>query len=340
MAIAIDAMGGDYAPAEIVRGALAAAQDLRETLTLTGESERLREELRRLHAPDSLFTIEHASQLVSMDEPPGAAVRRKPDSSIAVAVRLVAEGRAEAVVTAGNSGAAMAEAVTKLGTVSGTERPAIAFMVPSRGGRVIFLDVGANVDCKPRHLLDFARMGGVYAHRVLGIGRPRVGIVSIGEEAAKGNELTKAAYPLLAESGLNFVGNIEGRDVFAGAVDVAVCDGFVGNVGLKFGEGLADTFSHMLREELSRGLAARCGAWVARGALRRFSKRLDYAEYGGALLLGVRGICVIAHGRSNARAIAMAIRLAHESAAHGVVEGLEDSLAPTSSTPMALGREG
>ncbi|KPJ63814.1 phosphate acyltransferase [candidate division KD3-62 bacterium DG_56] len=340
MAIAIDAMGGDHAPAEIVRGALAAARHLTGTLTLTGESERLREELRRLHASDSLIAVEHASQLVTMDESPGAAVRHKPDSSIAVAMRLVAEGRAEAVVTAGNSGAAMAEAVTKLGTASGTERPAIASIMPSLGGRVILLDVGANVDCKPRHLLDFARMGSVYAHRVLGIERPRVGLLSIGEEAAKGNDVTKAAYPLLAESGLNFVGNIEGRDAFAGAVDVAVCDGFVGNVGLKLGEGLADVFSHVLREELSRGLAARFGAWVARGALRRFGKRLDYAEYGGALLLGVRGICVIAHGRSNARAIAKAIRLAHESAAHGVVEGLEDSLASTSPTPVALGREG
>jgi glycerol-3-phosphate acyltransferase PlsX len=334
MVIAVDAMGGDHAPAEIVSGAVAAARELAVPLTLTGDAERLRDELRGLHVSDSLVTIEHASQCVAMDEPPAAALRRKPDSSIAVATRLVAEGRAEAVVSAGNSGAAMAEAVTKLGTAAGAERPAIASILPSRGGRVVLLDAGANVDCKPRHLLGFARMGSVYAQRVLGIERPRVGLLSIGEEAAKGNELTKATYPLLRDSGLHFVGNLEGRDLFAGGVDVAVCDGFIGNIGLKVGEGFADLFAGMLVEEFSRNWWARLSAWVAGGALRRFRKRIDYAEYGGALLLGVRGICVIAHGRSNARAIVSAIRLAHESAVHGVVEGLAESTPPAVLTAM------
>jgi glycerol-3-phosphate acyltransferase PlsX len=327
MPIAIDAMGGDHAPAEIVRGAVAAARELSLPLTLTGEPARLREELRRLNVLDSLVTIEPASQTVAMDESPTAALRQKPDSSIAVAARLVAQGHAEAVVSAGNSGAAMAEAVTKLGMAARAERPAIASLLPSKRGRVVVLDVGANVDCKPRHLLDFARMGSVYAQRVLGIQRPRVGLLSIGEEPAKGNELTKAAYPLLAGSGLDFAGNIEGTDVFSGAVDVVVCDGFIGNVALKLGEGFAEIFGDMLREELSRRWSARIGAWIARGALCRFRKRLDYAEYGGALLLGVRGVCVIAHGRSNARAVSRAICLAYQSTRHDVVAGLEESLA-------------
>jgi glycerol-3-phosphate acyltransferase PlsX len=263
-----------------------------------------------------------------MDESPSAALRRKKQSSIRIGLELLKRGDADAFVSAGNTGAVMATALVVLGPLPGVERPAIAIVIPTKTGRAVLLDAGANVDCKPRHLHQFGIMGSVYAEAVLGTRVPRVGLLSIGEEESKGNELTREAFKELEEEeGIRFIGNVEGRDVFNGQVDVVVCDGFTGNVALKIGEGVAEVFVSLLREELARDVWSRAGALLMRRGLHRFKRRLDYSEYGGAPLFGVDGVCIIGHGRSSPKAIKNAIRVAGECVTKQVIPHIRDGVA-------------
>jgi len=325
MRIAVDAMGGDHAPAAIVEGAALAARTLDVNVELVGDEQRLQTELRRHDTPPGSVAIVHASQVIEMDESPSAALRCKLDASMVMAAKLVAAGGADAVVSAGNSGAFMGAALLTLGTIAGVARPAIATILPSKQGELLLLDAGANCDCRPKHLVQFARMGEVYASRVMRIAPPRVALLNIGEEPTKGNELTKAAYDALAASGLNFVGNVEPTNLFSGGIDVVVCDGFVGNIALKLGEGWADLFVTLLQQELAQlAPAVRDDAGLAQ-ALGNLRRRLDYSEIGGALLLGARGVVVISHGRSTPKAICGAIRVARDTVASGVVEGVASS---------------
>jgi glycerol-3-phosphate acyltransferase PlsX len=313
--IALDAMGGDQFPKPEVEGALEAARLYDVKVILVGLEEVIRKELERTPGWESLpVSIRHASEQISMDDSAGKAVRAKKDSSIRVASRLVKSGEAQGVVSAGNTGAVMATAKMVQGMLRGVDRPALASAFPTvTGGSAIMLDVGANVDCSPKMLAQFAVMGSAYARIILKMPNPRVGLLSIGEEEHKGNALTHEAFPLLkALHSILFIGNVEGRDVYTGTVDVIVCDGFVGNVALKTSEGLVEAIRQMLRESMVKTTTRKLGAFLSRGAFADFKKRVDYTEYGGAPLLGLNGICVICHGRSNAKAIANAIRVAKE----------------------------
>ncbi|HLJ61673.1 MAG TPA: phosphate acyltransferase PlsX [bacterium] len=324
MRVAVDAMGGDHAPREIVAGAVEAARTLGVDVTLVGPTRLLEEELR--HAGGSQgVRIEEAPEVIEMAEAPAMALRRKRRASIPVAVDLVHRGEADAMVSAGNTGAAMAAALFGLGRVEGIDRPAIAAALPTTRGRAILVDVGANVDCRPKHLVQFAVMGSVYA-RVLGISEPRVGVLSNGTEETKGNDLVIRAGELLRQSGLRFIGNVEGREFFDGVADVVVCDGFVGNLVLKFGEGLALGIFTLLREELTRGVRVRLGVLLAAPGLRAVRRRMDYTEYGGAPLLGVNGVCIISHGSSKAKAIRNAVALAAESVRARMVDAIREDV--------------
>ena len=311
MRIAVDAMGGDFAPRATVAGAVASATHEGVEILLVGDRARLERELGRWGRPDGRLEIVHAEEVIGMDEP-ATAVRRKRRSSLVVCAELVRDGHAGAMVTAGHTGAAMVAAKLALGAIPGVDRPALAAVFPNRRGRTVVLDVGANVDCRPRHLRQFAVMGHFYAQEVIGMPRPRVGLLSIGEEDQKGNETTRDAAKALAAAGLNFVGNVEGHDVFNGECDVVVCDGFVGNVLLKGAEAMADLIVGMMREELFRTSRTRVGGWLAKPAFVNFQRRTDYAEFGAVPLLGVQGGCFIGHGRSNAKAIRSAVRSARE----------------------------
>jgi len=326
--IALDAMGGDHAPASEIDGAVQAARAYGVRVVLVGRQEILKPELARRNGASELpIEVLHASEVVTMEDNAARAVRAKRDSSIRVAARLVRDGIAQGVVSAGNTGAVMATAKMVQGMVPGVERPALASVLPTRKGTpLVLIDVGANVDCTPRMLVQFAVMGEVYARVILKIARPRIGLLSIGTEEQKGNELTRTALPLLRSLPLNFVGNVEGRDVYSGDVDVIVCDGFVGNAILKASEGLAELVRQMLRESLSATLTRRFGYLIARSAFADFKKRVDYSETGGAPLLGVRGVCIICHGSSNANAIKNAIRIAAEFARGQVNRQIEDEL--------------
>ena len=332
--IAIDAMGGDHAPTSEIAGAIEAVQACDVKVLLVGREDLLRPELDRYVRGRSLpIDIVHASEHITMDESAAKAVRAKKDSSIRVAARLVRDGPAAGLVSAGNTGAVMAAAKMVLGTVPGVERPALATALPTRSGRpCIVVDVGANVDSTPRMLAQFAVMGEIYSRVVLHAENPRVGILSIGAEEQKGNELTKTATPLLKSLPINFIGNVEGRDIYQGSVDVVVCDGFIGNVLLKVSEGVADMIKTMLKEALASSLANQLGAAIASGAFTELRRRIDYSEYGGAPLLGVRGVCLICHGSSNANAIKNAVRLAAEDANGGVNARIEEELARTVAT--------
>jgi glycerol-3-phosphate acyltransferase PlsX len=320
--VALDAMGGDHAPAATVAGAVAAVARLGLPVVLVGDKARIEAELdTHSQLPEGL-TVVHAGSTIDMEESPGPALLRKRDSSIIVATNLVREGRACAVVSAGNSGAAMGAAKLRLGLLPGVERPAIATMMPNRRGSVILLDAGATVDAQPEHLRDFALVGSVYAHCLLKLDRPRVGLLNIGTEDSKGNALTKAAYDLLRQAPITFVGHVEGQQIALGDVDVVVCDGFVGNAILKATEGYAELFWWMFREALNRPIHTRIAAWFIGRSLRGVADELDYASHGGAMLVGVNGICVIGHGRSSADAVASAIRVAGDLAAQGVVDQL------------------
>ncbi|MGQ9512549.1 phosphate acyltransferase PlsX [Thermodesulfitimonas sp.] len=325
MRVAVDAMGGDYAPAEVVAGAVEAAAAYGIEVLLVGDKLRLEP----LLGPKGVNRVQlvPATDVIAMDEHPVQAVRRKKDSSIVRAVQLVKEGQADAMVSAGNTGAVMAAALFGLGRIEGVDRPALMTLMPNPQGYTVLLDVGANVDVKAQHLVQFAIMGTAYATTVLKIKTPRVGILSIGEEETKGNELTLSALPLLKQERLNFIGNVEGRDVFNGRADVVVCDGFVGNVLLKAGEGLAQALEVMVRREVAHNLPAKVALGMVLFLLRGLRRRLDYAEYGGAPLLGVNGVVVVAHGSSQARAIKNAIRVAVEAVRSGLVQTIGAGLA-------------
>lgn len=325
MRIAVDAMGGDYAPREIIKGALQAVEEYKLAVVLVGDEDRLKSELGACGA-SGLVSIVHAPEVVDMREHPAVAVRRKKNSSIVRATQLVKNGEADALISAGSTGAAMASALLGLGRIKGIDRPAIVGVLPNEKGATVLLDVGANVDCKPHNLLQFAVMGYIYSNKILGVSNPRVGLLSNGEEETKGNEATLAAYPLLSNAGINFIGNVEGRDIFRGTVDVIVCDGFVGNIVLKAGEGLASSLFKMMKEEITKSWLAKMGTVMAEPALKGFQRRLDYAEYGGAPLLGVNGVSIICHGSSTAKAIKNAIRVARESVDNHLVEAIRDSI--------------
>jgi phosphate acyltransferase len=328
-AIALDAMGSDRAPKPEIEGALQAARQFGIRVLLVGPEPQIKAELDR-HRSSSrhLLEIVHASEIIGMSEKAAHAVRSKRDSSMHVGLRLVREGQAAGFVSAGNTGAAMATAKMILGALPGVDRPALAAVFPTAlGTAAILLDVGANVDCKPQNLEQFAVMGETYCRKIFGTKRPRVGLLSIGEEETKGNELTREAFPLLKQLPLNFVGNVEGRDIYGGRVDVIVADGFVGNVALKTSEGVAQLVSSTLKESLRATITRQVGYMLSRSAFTDFKKRLDHTEYGGAPLLGVKGVCIITHGSSNANAIKNALRVAAEFAERDINEKIEKELA-------------
>lgn len=310
--VAVDAMGGDHAPGPEVAGAVMAAREWGIPIILVGQKGLIEAELANQRCQGLDIAIHHASEVVGMHDSASDAVRKKKDSSIRIAYELVREGRAAAVVSTGNSGATMAAGMFVLKRIPGIDRPAIATLVPNLKDQTLILDVGGNVDCKPLHLAQFALMGSVYAGQMLGKDRPRIGVLSNGEEESKGNDLTRESHRILKQSPLNYIGYVEGRDIFKGTVDVVVCDGFVGNVVLKVSEGLAEAMGKMLKEEFSSRLLSRLGYLLARPAFKGFRKKVDYAEYGGAPLLGIQGTGMICHGKSSPRAVMNAIRLAHD----------------------------
>lgn len=317
MRIAIDAMGGDRAPKTIIEGAIESAKEYPYELILVGEEGILRSELeqykRKYKKEFSSISIYNATQAIGMDELPGKACRQKRDASIMVATKLVADGLADAVVSAGNSGASMAAAVMLLQRIPGVSRPALATLMPTLEDLCVILDVGANVDCKPKNLLQFALMGNIYVKYIFNKELPRIGLLSIGEEESKGNELTLTAFELLKKSSLNFIGNVEGNDIPKGRADVVVCDGFVGNVLLKMGEGLVEVLFRLIKEGIRKSpIRTALTGLLLRSVFRDIKKKVDYDEYGGAPLLGVNGPCFICHGKSNAKAIKNAVRTAAE----------------------------
>jgi glycerol-3-phosphate acyltransferase PlsX len=322
-------MGSDRAPRPEIEGAIQAARHYGVRVALVGPAEVLRAEIGRHPASAGLpLDIVHASEVITMDDKAVQAVRAKRDSSMRVGLRLVREGRAAGFITAGNTGAAMATAKMVLGAIPGVDRPALAAVFPTAVGTVaILLDVGANVDCKPQNLEQFAVMGEIYFRSMFGTRRPRIGLLSIGEEETKGNELTRDAFQLLKQLPLNFVGNVEGRDLYGGQVDVIVADGFVGNVALKTSEGVANLVRATLKESLKATITRQVGYLLSRSAFADFKKRLDHTEYGGAPLLGVKGVCFITHGSSNANAIKNAIRVAAEFAERKINRKIEKELA-------------
>jgi glycerol-3-phosphate acyltransferase PlsX len=308
--IAVDAMGGDHGPSHIVEGAVQAARDLACEIILVGNPPAVQSELRRLGAENLGIKIEASDSVVEMHESPAQACRQKPNSSIMLSARLVAHHQADAMVSAGNSGASMAAALWHLHRLPGVMRPAITTLMPTLKGFCVIADAGANVDCKPKHLLQFAIMASQFIQHVFDRKNPRVGLVSIGEEETKGNELTLAAGELFRRHVPNFIGNVEGRDIPRGEADVVICDGFVGNVILKLSEGLSEALVTLIKEQIQRHPIAKIGGLFLRPSLREVKKKIDYAEYGGAPLLGVNGVCIICHGKSNPKAIRNAIRVA------------------------------
>jgi glycerol-3-phosphate acyltransferase PlsX len=330
--IAVDAMGGDKAPAPEVEGAIHAAKQYGHRIILVGDRHTIQEHLDG-HSSARKLPVEilHTKERISMDEPAARAARTKKDSSMHLCARLVAEGKADGYISAGNTGACMAIAKMVLGKVPGVDRPALTGVFPTlKGSPVVVVDVGANVDCEPRMLAQFGLMGEIYSRLVLKVKHPRVGLLSIGEEEQKGNALTKEATPLLKELNINFIGNVEGRDLFSGLADVVVCDGFVGNVALKVSEGLVEMIRSLLRQSLEATLSSKIGYVLSRSAYKDFKKRLDYSEIGGAPLLGVKGVCIICHGRSDSNAIKNAIRTAAEFASSSINTRIKEELAPHS----------
>ena len=324
--IVLDAMGSDDHPQPELEAAVEAARRWQEPVLLTGPQERLQPALRAMEAPLDLIEIIDAPEVLAMTDKPARSARGKPRSSMAVGMELLKEGRAQAFVTAGNTGGAMANALFRLGRLRGLKRPALGIAVPVQGGMAVVLDIGANADCKPEYLLQFALLGAVYAQIVLGSPNPRVGLLSNGEEAGKGNQLVKDTYPLLQRAGLNFYGNVEPKEFFGGAVDVAVTDGFTGNVLIKTSEAVAKMLIDVIRREIKASPISTAGGMLARGAFRRVAKLLDPSEYGAAPLLGVRGLVFIGHGRSDAKALLNAIRVAREAVQGDLLTALGEAL--------------
>lgn len=326
MKIAVDGMGGDYAPQAIVEGAVLAAQQYNASIILVGDEARLERELDRLQAHKLPISICHAAEVVHMEEAPGMALRKKRFSSIRVAIDLVRNGDAQAVVSAGNSGAALAAATMFLRPLKGIDRPAIASLLPTQKGFTVLIDAGANVDCRSTQLLQFGIMGNVFAKCLLGKPSPAIGLLAIGEEDTKGNDVTREAFLMLKHSHLNFIGNVEGHHFFRGVADVVVCDGFIGNIALKMCEGVAEMYGQSLKAGLTRTLWRRLAAMLIRPALNDIRKRVDASEYGGAPLLGVNGTCIIAHGNSTPKAIKNAIRMAKRFLEEQVTERIQDDI--------------
>ena len=332
-------MGGDHAPARIVDGALAAARHLSIGVDLVGRTAAVRAELARHQDLGTLdIRVIEAPDVIEMAEAPAQALRRKPRASIRVAAELVATGEAAALVSAGHTGAAIVAAHGAFGMLPGVDRPALAPSVPTRNGSAVLLDAGATIECKPAYLLQFGVMGSVYARAWMGLEQPRVGLLSIGEEASKGNELTREAHQLLRASSLHFIGNVEARDIFAGHADVIVCDGFTGNVALKLCEGLVEMVEDLLGEELQSTFSSQMGYLLSRRAFRRFRKRVDYSEYGGAPLMGVAGLCIVGHGRSSAKAVRNAVVMASRFVGSNVLSRVEQEIAAVAATPAGQPR--
>ena len=328
MRIAVDAMGGDHAPARIVDGALAAARHLGIGVDLVGRTQAIRAELARHDDADTLdISVIEAPDVVEMVESPAQALRRKPRASIRVAAERVARGDAAALVSAGHTGATVVAAHAAFGMLPGVDRPALAPSVPTRGGSAVLIDAGATVECKPAYILQFGVMCALYARTWMGVERPRVGLLSIGEEETKGNDLTREAHRLLKASPLCFIGNVEARDIFSGQADVIVCDGFTGNVALKLSEGLVEMVEELLGEELQSTFSAQVGYLLSRRAYRRFRRRVDYSEYGGAPLMGVAGLCIVGHGRSSAKAVRNAVAMASRFVSSNVLTRVEQEIA-------------
>ncbi len=332
-------MGGDNAPQAVIEGAALAVRELDCSVILVGDREVIEPLLVRYSHPDGRITIKHASEVVRMDESPRKALNAKQDTSIRRTFELVKAGEADAGMSAGNSGAAMLAGLHVLGTLPGVDRPCIGSILPTVNGRVILLDAGANVDSKPHNLVQFAFMGHALARYTLGIDRPKIGLLSIGEEAGKGNEVVRSTYSILRKSNLNFHGNVEGGDIFNDKVDVVVCDGFVGNVALKTGEGVVQALGTRLKAEIRKSLPGRFGYLFMRPALKRFKQHFDYAEYGGALLLGLDGIGVIAHGRSNPKAIKNAIGISNEYARTRVTMRIIEEIESSSELRQSFGEK-
>ncbi len=348
-------MGGDLGPSVTVDGALVAARHLQVALLLVGDRAAIENELAR-HPVASLFhridvQIADAPERIEMTESAAQALRRKPRASIRVAAEAVRDGRADAMFSAGHTGASVMAAHAAFGLLPGVDRPALATIIPTRKSPAVLLDAGATVGCRPPHLVQFGVMGSAYARVALGLAAPRVGLLSIGEEETKGTDLTREAHRLLKDAPINFIGNVEGRDVYAGEADVIVCDGFTGNVTLKLSEGLVETIESLLHDELAATFGGRVGSVLARQAFRRFRRRVDYSEYGGAPLVGLNGLCIVGHGRSSAKAIAnavtMAVRAVHEDllgrlsrdlaglAARSHLEARPAHVAPSTADPAA-----
>ena len=324
MRIVVDAMGGDLGPSEVVKGALQAVREYGVDLVLVGNKPQIEAELAKA---GGAIPIVHSDEVVEMRDHPTVALRNKPNSSIAIGLNLVKEGKANAFVSTGNTGAVMATALFSLGRIPGIERPALAIVLPTMTGKALLLDIGANADCKPSYLAQFAVMGSIYLTKVFDIRNPRVGLLSIGEEETKGNQLVIEAHELLRSyNGVNFIGNVEGKDIPAGVADVVVSDGFVGNVVVKLSEGLGVFILRILKEELTRGILSKALTLVLLPNLRRVLNRVDYAEWGGSPLLGVDGVCIIAHGRSNAKAIKNAIRVAKQATEQDIVAAIKQGV--------------
>lgn len=325
--IAIDAMGGDKGPGPLIEGALLAASEFGSDLILVGDEPLLASELKAYTHGAHPFELRHASQVIEMDESPGTAFRKKREASIRVATEMVHCGEADAVISAGHTGATLMAATLILRPLAGLDRPAIATLLPTMQGHSILIDVGANVDCKPLHLYQFGIMGSVYATHVLRREHPRVGMLSIGEEDNKGNEITKEAFQMLRKSSLNFIGNVEAKAVYRGFADVIVCDGFIGNIALKISESFAAMIESFLKEAFTRNARSKLGFFLLKPSLALLKQKMDYAEYGGAPLLGVNGTCIIAHGASSAKAIKNAIGLAERLLTHQVNIHIQEDLA-------------
>ncbi len=326
MKIALDAMGGDSAPETPVAGAVRAAREFPVEIILVGQQDAIEQQLRRYGRRPSNLSIQHAPEVVGMQESPAVTIRKKRDSSINIGIDLLKQKKVEAFVSAGNTGAVVAASTLFVGLLPGIERPGIAIVLPGIKGDTLLIDVGANIDPKPVHLLQYALMGDAYARCVRGCAKPSVGLLNVGEEAGKGTDVSKEAYALIEHAGINFIGNVEGHDIFSGEYDVIVCDGFAGNVALKTSESLAHAINVLLKRSLAMSPITRLGAWLARDAFLQLRKEVDYAEQGGAPLLGVDGISIIAHGASSGKAIKNAIRVACESVSRHLLGTMVDAI--------------
>lgn len=320
--IAVDAMGGDNAPRAVIEGSLAALESSDISISLVGPAKRLRRELGRFRSIPRRLTLIDAPEVVGMDEAPVTVLRGKKNSSLAMAAQMVAEQRADAMVTAGNTGASWIAAKVALGMIPGIERPALAVILPAAGGQTLLLDAGANIQCKARHLVHYAIMGSLYAEKVLGISEPSVGLMSVGEEESKGSPLIREGYQNLSSAGVRFIGNVEGRDIFTDKADVIVTDGFTGNVILKVSEGLGEMVTSALVDEARQSAVYSAGLLMAKGVFKKLKNKFDYSEYGGAPLLGINGPCLVGHGRSSAHAITNAILFAASYASSGIIQDI------------------